>query len=589
MRALAGALAAVTALVPVASTQQARDQVRITLAGTSTVSGMVVLDDEKRPPVRRATVTLLRQGIEDIRTTATDDAGRYAFANLPSGTYILAVSKGGHLAISHGAPKSGMPGQAILLREGQSLTLPPVAIARGAVIAGRVVDRFGRPVPNLGVQASLFLTFNGERRRRAITGGTGTAVTNQHGEYRMFGLQPGTYIVFATPPSGVRGVEMIDTTAEAVAQVQRPQGTPVPLPPPVMYVPTLYPGVSDSSAAAVIELGKAQERTDIDFALQHVAVGQLRGVITGPDGQPLQGLRVARQNVLPSGLLPAETQSAVTDANGRFTMVNVAPATYVVSAIGAPSSPRLLSLAEKGLALPPGPATADAHLYGSTSATISPGASTEVAIRMEPTPVVSGMAVLAGGAKGEGASVRLVPAADGTALRNVSASIDAEHRFRLEGVLPGSYRLAVTSLARGVRAVSAMQGDVDVFDVPFDIRLGVTPSNIVVTLTDVPTTLAGRLVDAAGAPVSSLYVMAFSTNAAHWHAGGRRIGAMRAGVDGSYLFDTLPPGEYFVCALTELDPTLQNEPAFLQELIPASVRITIAEGQTIRQDLRIGR
>ena len=64
---------------------------------------------------------------------------------------------------------------------------------------------------------------------------------------------------------------------------------------------------------------------------------------------------------------------------------------------------------------------------------------------------------------------------------------------------------------------------------------------------------------------------------------------MRAGADGSYLFDTLPPGEYFVCALTEFDPTLQNEPAFLQELIPASVRITIAEGQTIRHDLRIGR
>jgi protocatechuate 3,4-dioxygenase beta subunit len=585
MRTIARA-ATLAALVAVASAQQARDQVRITLAGTASVSGTIVLDDEKQPLLRRATVTLLRQGIEDIRTTATDDAGRYAFGDLPAGTYTLAASKGGHLAMSHGAPKPGMPGQAIVLRDGQSLTLSPLALPRGAVIAGRVLDRFGQPVPNLGVQASLFLTINGERRRRAITGGTGTAVTNQHGDYRMFGLQPGTYVVFATPPTGVRGVEMIDTTAEAVRLAQRPDGPPSPLPPALMYVPTLYPGVNDSSAAAVIELGKGQERTDVDFALQHVAVGQLRGTVTGPDGRPLQGLRVARQNVQGSALLPSETAAAGTDTNGRFTMANVAPGTYVVSAVGAPSTPRLVEL---GLALPPGPSTASEHLFGSATVTVSSGAPVEVTIRMEPTPVLAGTATVTGGAKGEGVTVRLVPVAGAGVARNVaSATIDAEHRFRFQGVLPGSYRMAVAGLPRGVRAVSAMLGDLDVLDVSFDVHPGVTPPGIIVTLTDVPTTLSGRLIDGAGSPVSSLYVMAFSTNPAHWHAGARRIGAMRAGVDGSYLFDTLPPGEYFVCALTELDATLQYEPAFLQELMPASIRIRLAEGQTIRQDLRVG-
>ena len=579
--ALAFALIATTAI---AGAQQARDQVRVTLAGTGAVSGVVVLDDDKRPPLRRATVTLIRQGIEDIRTTATDDDGRYAFKDLPPGTYVLAASKGGHLAISHGAPKPGMPGQAILLREGQALTLSPVAVPKGAVIAGRVIDRFGRPVPNLGVQAHLFLTINGERRRRAVTGGTGTAVTNQHGDYRMFGLQAGTYVVFATPPSGVRGAEMIDTTAEAVTQARRPEAMPSPLPTPLMYVSTLYPGVSDPAAAASVEVGPGQERTDVDFALQHVAVGQLRGIVTGPDGGPLGGVRVARQSAQPSRFLPAEATAVPTDPHGRFVMMNVAPGTYVVSALGTPSSPRVIEL---GLAGPPGPATVNAHLFGSATATIASGAEVDVSIRMESMPVLSGSAALIGSAKGAGAVVRLLSATGATVLRNLSATIDADHRFRIEGVVPGPYRLTVSGLPRGSRAVSAMLGDADVLDGPFDVRLGVPLPPIVVSITDVPTTLSGRLVDAAGAPVSSLYVMGFSANAAHWHVGSRRIGAMRAATDGSYLFDTLPPGEYFICALTELDTTLQNEPAFLQELISASVRVTLTEGQARQQDLRV--
>ena len=581
MRSLIAALT-VAVLSVGAGAQQTRDQARIILAGTATVSGSVVLDDEKRPALRRATVTLMRQGLEDMRTTATDDLGRYSFTDLPAGTYTLAAAKGGHIGIWHGAPKPGMPGQAIFLREGQAVALPPVAVPRGAVIAGRVVDRFGQPVPNLGVQAALFLTINGERRRRAITGGTGTAVTNQHGDYRMFGLQPGSYVVFATPPSGPR-TEMIDTTPEAVTQAQRPDGKPVPLPVPLMYVPTLFPGVSDSAVAATIDLGKGQERTGIDFALQHVAVGQVRGTVTGPDGGPPAGLRLTRQNVNASGLLPSESSTVVTDRAGRFTMANVPPGTYLITAVGVPSPPQAVEL---GL-LPAGVPPATAYLFGSATATVSSGASLELSIRMEPAPTLTGTVAVTGGAKSEGVGLRLTPAGGGTPARQVVGTINAERTFRLEGVVPGSYRLAVNVGPRGSFVLSAMLGDVDVLDVPFEVTAGVTPRPIVINITDAPPTISGRLVDAAGAPVSSLYVMAFSANAAHWFAGSRRIGAMRAGVDGSYLFDTLPPGEYYLCALTELDPTLQNEPAFLQELMAASVRLTLKEGQAVRQDLRV--
>jgi hypothetical protein len=50
----------------------------------------------------------------------------------------------------------------------------------------------------------------------------------------------------------------------------------------------------------------------------------------------------------------------------------------------------------------------------------------------------------------------------------------------------------------------------------------------------------------------------------------------------------LPSGDYLLCALTEYEPAQLNDPAFLEQLVPASVRITLADGEKRTQDLRIG-
>jgi hypothetical protein len=62
---------------------------------------------------------------------------------------------------------------------------------------------------------------------------------------------------------------------------------------------------------------------------------------------------------------------------------------------------------------------------------------------------------------------------------------------------------------------------------------------------------------------------------------------VRAGVDGSYRLSAIPPGEYFLCALTEIDPEQQYDPGYLEQFVPASIKITIADGEKKIQDLRI--
>jgi hypothetical protein len=61
----------------------------------------------------------------------------------------------------------------------------------------------------------------------------------------------------------------------------------------------------------------------------------------------------------------------------------------------------------------------------------------------------------------------------------------------------------------------------------------------------------------------------------------------RPATDGRFVFRDLPAGEYFIAALTDLDPAAWQEPTFLEQVAPAALRISIAEGQKKNQDLRI--
>jgi hypothetical protein len=101
--------------------------------------------------------------------------------------------------------------------------------------------------------------------------------------------------------------------------------------------------------------------------------------------------------------------------------------------------------------------------------------------------------------------------------------------------------------------------------------------------------VSGALLDANGQPAPQLYVFMFSTDRAHWTNGARRIRSVRATDAGRYEIGGLPPGEYYVCALTELDTMLRFQPEYLEQLIGASIKITLADGEKKIQNLRLAR
>jgi hypothetical protein len=62
----------------------------------------------------------------------------------------------------------------------------------------------------------------------------------------------------------------------------------------------------------------------------------------------------------------------------------------------------------------------------------------------------------------------------------------------------------------------------------------------------------------------------------------------RPATDGVFSVRGMPPGEYLVVALTDLESGEWNDPALLAQLAPSAVKVTLREAETTRQDFRIG-
>ena len=73
-----------------------------------------------------------------------------------------------------------------------------VALPRGSVISGRVSDEFGEPVANAVVSAMRYGYAAGARRLMPAPGQNSRDTTDDQGQFRLFGLPPGEYIVSAT-------------------------------------------------------------------------------------------------------------------------------------------------------------------------------------------------------------------------------------------------------------------------------------------------------------------------------------------------------------------------------------------------------
>ena len=163
---------------------------------TAVIRGRVTSAATGKP--LRAEVTLNNAGdqpeprVGQMAMTHAD--GRYEFTSLPEQRYQLTVSKPGYVLRGRGQAYLATDGGPIQLSAGQIVDHVDFALPRGGVIAGRITDEFGEPQGGIHVRAMLSLYLSGGRKQRQVSG---EVSTNDLGEFRIYGLIPGTYIVAA--------------------------------------------------------------------------------------------------------------------------------------------------------------------------------------------------------------------------------------------------------------------------------------------------------------------------------------------------------------------------------------------------------
>ena len=135
--------------------------------GTARIRGRV-MSAETGGPVRRAQVRISGPDI-GAKTAITDADGRFEFRDLPGGRFNLSATKSGFVTVQYGQTRPFESGKAIELVDGQLLDKADIAMPRGSVIAGRVLDEFGDPVADAIVNA-MRSAWTGGRRRLQPTG-----------------------------------------------------------------------------------------------------------------------------------------------------------------------------------------------------------------------------------------------------------------------------------------------------------------------------------------------------------------------------------------------------------------------------------
>lgn len=489
------------------------------------VSGSVVASDSGQP-LSRAKVTLVprtRQGTPLSTTTAPD--GTFSFAEVTPGSYYVGAERNGYVETRARA-------QVLTLTVNNDLTGIRLQLTPAAVIAGKVVNEEGEPVQGATVEAL-------RRRygpRGSVISPAGNANTNDLGEYRMFALPPGRYILRVLMQ---QGWSMGVTKGPDVNQSY-----------PALY----YPDALVADAAVPYEV-RAGSEGRADFHLVRVEGVTIRGRVIGAmkTDQPFHGsvmLRLSREQVASAGI----------EEDGTFVLRGVAPGTYSLDA-WAPG------------ATPPGgvqpiPQTAHRKIVVTSSPL------DEVILHLQPSVSgeINGQIRVEGGApKLDQIYISLGPVQEDDddeysmfSRFGGGGSVKPDGSFKIQVRGRGKYRAMVAARGPGLEdyyTKAVIYGGRDVTDSGFSYTGGAGPLEVVIS--SLGARIEGSVVDSDGKPVSGATIVAVPEKSLR-----DRYDLYQPTVSdqtGHFVIRGQRPGNYTLLALDGAKDAIYMDPAFFKD------------------------
>ncbi len=493
---------------------------------TGEITGRVVTEDGNGAPNMSVSLYPVSTGQGALgsvaRSVTTDENGNFRFMGLSPRPYQVNIFRTGGYAVQ--PPPATERRERRVYRIGESATL---TLIKGGVITGKVITTDGEPITGVYISALMVRDAEGFKVRQS-TGGR-TRMTDDRGIYRLYGLAPGTYIVYC----------------RAVGDTQSA---------------TTYHPSSTRDTASEVTVSNGSEAMGIDIRLRDERGHVISGTVTGggDSSTPYMLAGITLFNTA-TGTFSGSSSARSGESENGFAILGVDDGEYEIMARrGGGNEEQLSSLPRR--------------------VTVKGADVTGIELKMAPMASISGRVALeksqsacADKNKNVIEEILLSPRRD-----DKEQGIDQSIQFSLSDtgvsdtgdftvryLMPGRYRLepslpsgnwyvkSITTKsaapARRTGAVSRLAGDLDVNRSGIAIRAGENLTGITVTVAEGAASLRGKVVaEAEGPQIPSrlrIHLVPAETTAADDVL---RYGETLIGGDRTFTFKNLAPGRYWL-------------------------------------------
>lgn len=473
--------------------------------------------------------------------------GSFEFAGVPAGSFTLRVTRAGYFL--NGATT-------VLVRDRQR-TAVTLTMNRGGAITGRIVGEFGEPVAGVQVQGYRHEYVEDGSRSSASAGVSD--LTDDLGEFRLYGLLPGDYTITAGGRTAALG--------------------PFVIPGEVASAPTYFPGTLNAAEARMVSLGPGQE-TSVQFTLLDGRVATVSGrIVTSQPAGPLGIMTVTLANT--TGSLMIRQPPTQSDRGGTFVFTGIMPGDYWISAegfttpgeremgaiavkVGADDITDLLLLTRRGATLRgtvvfDGPRPATVRVV---EGFVDPSTAQTFPLRLE----------FVGGPRGPYATL-----ADTGGL---PITVQEDGRFEVKGVVG---RVIVAPVRADWMITSISGAGPNALEVGIDTDGRNEINGIRITVSDKLTEVSGRVIGGKGEALAGQLVLLQRLDGPLQRD--RAARALRTDEAGRFETRGLLPGSYVAAALDDLEPGAQFAPEFRERLRERGHRFSLRAGEAVTLDL----
>ncbi len=510
-----------------------------------TVEGNVQ-DVRTGQPLRRVNIILMRldagpgPGATRAPVTATSADGRFGLKDIEPGRYRISADRTGYVRQEYGARKPGTLGTTLTLEKGQSVKDLEIKLSPQAVISGRILDEDGEPMQHAMVSLVRQRFFQGRKRYEP----SHSASSNDLGDYRIFGISPGKYLLTAVSPQS-RYPYGVDRSA-----AERPEEA---------YAASFYPGVDDPAIAAAFDVAAGSLLQGMDLTLRRIRAYRVRGQVSGLESGRSRGPSVWLTPKGGRGLSYLDRGvAAIVGPGGNFEVRGVKPGGYTIHAESRDGQERLTARAKVEVA--------NSDVEG-IFLNLGPGLSVAGSVRLEGK----------GALKPEELQVWLEADSESAVSNPSPGRPKADGGFFIPNAGQDVYAVRVGDLPAGYYLASARMHDADVLESGLDLAVKGSVKGLELIVRQGAPVVEGVVVDTQGNALVGAIVVIHSVS--EKPSPSRLTRTAVAATGGSYRFQGLPPGEYRIAAFEDLDPNEATDPDLFRRYEKAVRKVELKEGE----------